>query len=123
MKKILFIVMFMCMGIYANAENEGMNALNEVARYELKISNYNRLYSTLELTNDQKDCVKEIIDEYERDIEFSILGNDGSTRETLLKNSINKHIKYMSYILTKEQYKKYLMLFNLTLRNRGIEIK
>jgi hypothetical protein len=111
------------MGICANAENEGMNALNEVARYELKISNYNSLYSTLELTNDQKDSVKEIIDEYERDIEFSILGNDGSTRETLLKNSINKHIKYMSYILTKEQYKKYLMLFNLTLRNRGIEIK
>ena len=123
MKKILFIVMFMCMGICANAENEGMNALNEVARYELKISNYNRLYNTLELTNDQKDSVKEIIDEYERDIEFSILGNDGSTRETLLKNSINKHIKYMSYILTKEQYKKYLMLFNLTLRNRGIEVK
>ena len=123
MKKVLFIVMFMCTVICANAENEGMNAVNEVARYELRIANNNSLYSTLELTNDQKDSVKEIIDEYERDIEFSILGYDGSTRETLLKNSINKHIKYMSYILTKKQYKKYLMLFNLTLRNRGIEVK
>lgn len=123
MKKVLFIVMFMCTVICANAENEGMDAVNEVARYELRIANYNSLCSTLELTKDQIDSVKEIISEYERNVEFSILGYTGETRKTLLKNSIDKHIMYMSYVLTKEQYKKYLMLFNLTMHNRGVEAK
>ena len=42
------------------------------------------------------------------------------------KDAINligkKNIKYMHYILNDNQYKKYLMLLNLTLEHRGFDI-
>ena len=41
-------------------------------------------------------------------------------RDAQVKKAVEKDIKWMNYILTKDQYRKYLILLNTTLNNRGL---
>ena len=38
----------------------------------------------------------------------------------MVGKAINKDLKYMHTILSEKQYRKYLMLLNATLKNRGL---
>ena len=40
--------------------------------------------------------------------------------DALVRKAVNKDLQYMSYILNKEQYRKYVMLLNATMNNRGL---
>ncbi len=42
-------------------------------------------------------------------------------REAYINKAICRDLAYMHYILSEEQYHKYVMLLNLTLQNRGIK--
>ena len=44
------------------------------------------------------------------------------SRTLIVRNAVNKNIKNMYYVLNDKQYKKYLMLLNLTLENRGFDM-
>jgi hypothetical protein len=41
-------------------------------------------------------------------------------REAMVKDAINTDVKRMRRVLNAEQMKKYLMLLNITLNNRGL---
>ena len=42
-------------------------------------------------------------------------------REALVDVAVKKDVRYMRYILDHAQYRKYLMLLNVTLQNRGLK--
>jgi hypothetical protein len=39
----------------------------------------------------------------------------------MVDRAINKDLAYMNYILNQDQYRKYVMLLNVTLTNRGLK--
>ena len=49
-----------------------------------------------------------------------MLCGDKDEQKVMMDNAIKKDLKYMRYILDKKQYRKYLMLLNVTLNNRGL---
>ena len=44
-------------------------------------------------------------------------------KEAKLKNAVYGNLKLMKHTLSAEQYSKYTTLLNITLQNRGIELK
>ena len=42
-------------------------------------------------------------------------------RTKMVEKAVNKDLAYMNYILNKDQYRKYVMLLNTTLTNRGLK--
>ena len=40
-----------------------------------------------------------------------------------MEKAVKKDLKYMNYILNKEQYRKYLLVLNATFNNRGLNFK
>ena len=42
-------------------------------------------------------------------------------RKNMVNTAVNKDLRYMRYVLTKEQFRKYNLLLQTTLFNRGIE--
>ena len=42
------------------------------------------------------------------------------SRKSISKNAVDKNLKYMRMFLNDKQYKKYVMLLNTTLVNRGL---
>jgi hypothetical protein len=42
-------------------------------------------------------------------------------RSKMVEKAVNKDLAYMNYILNKDQYRKYVMLLNTTLVNRGLK--
>jgi hypothetical protein len=53
---------------------------------------------------------------------FAYYGCNETSRDNFIKNAVDKNVKEMSYILNEKQYKKYLTLLNMTLKNRGFNI-
>jgi hypothetical protein len=39
----------------------------------------------------------------------------------MMEKAIKKDLAWMDYILNKDQYRKYVMLLNVTLHNRGLK--
>ena len=66
--------------------------------------------------------IKVIISEFERDMVFASVMDTEESRTLIVRNAVNKNIKNMYYVLNDKQYKKYLMLLNLTLENRGFDM-
>jgi hypothetical protein len=69
----------------------------------------------MEMSND-------IISELESDMMFAAVMNTEESRNSIVTNAVKKNIKNMHYVLNDAQYKKYLMLLNLTLEHRGFDI-
>jgi hypothetical protein len=46
-------------------------------------------------------------------------GKDERTK--MVDKAINKDLAYMNYILSRDQYRKYVMLLNVTMLNRGLK--
>lgn len=117
MKKIiLFFAFIFAMNVTASAENE---AVNNVEAYNIN-TNINSLVRYLNLSEDQIESVESIQKVFEENLRYaSFMSGEG--RKNMVNNTIEFDVKNMSYILDKEQYKKYLLALNLTLRNRHIE--
>jgi hypothetical protein len=45
----------------------------------------------------------------------------GEERQKMVDKAIGKDLAYMNYILSQNQYRKYVMLLNMTLINRGLK--
>ena len=76
----------------------------------------------MNLTTDQYDAVGTIVNELSNDLLFAAVECSNSSRDMVTKNAIDKNIKNMSYVLNQEQYRKYLMVLNATIRNRNINV-
>ena len=120
MKKfILTLVMMLSMGISTFAEDSNTTKIDNIEKYEFSI-NYRRLACVLDMSIDQMEMTGILFDEFANEMKIASTLSDEEDRNRIMNDAINKNAKYMSYILNKKQYGKYMMLFNLTLKNRGL---
>lgn len=115
-KYFLMLIMFFTLNAYA----ENTAETNFVDNYSIKI-NTKKLADYLELNSDQYDAVDAISNEFSHDMLFAAV-QEGS-RLAVTKNTIDKNIKYMSYVLNNAQMRKYLTVLNATINNRNINYK
>ena len=118
-KVILMLVMLFTMSMYSFAEDANANEVNVIEQYDLKV-NLRKLGSFLQLSSDQMDGMESVETEFKNDLMFAALECTRDNRNAVTKNAIDKHLKHVHYVLNKEQYRKYLIVLNATIKNRGI---
>ena len=120
-KVILMLVMLFTVSFGAFAEDNNVSNVERIERYNIRV-NTKKLGECLQLTTDQYDAVEAVINELSSDLMFAAVECNSVNRGMVTKNAIDKNARYMSYILNKEQYHKYLTLLNATIRNRKIDM-
>lgn len=118
MKRLFLTVVAMLSMTMTFAEDENLNSVNNVNAYKMEV-NYYKLGVALDLTDDQLEAVQDIHEAFCADM-MSIAASNELSRKAMMKNAINKDLRFMRYVLDEKQYKKYLMLLNTTLNNRGL---
>lgn len=135
MKKILFTLMMLFslsinmmaddVPVAENAkkiENVQKIALDkQAAKYDFTV-NYRRLGCCLGMSINQLEEFKLFFDQFNDNMHFAYYECEEAKRDSVVKNIVNKNVREMRYILNEKQYKKYLLLMNTTLRNRGFEL-
>lgn len=119
MKKIVLMMVAMMTMTMANAENENNNMVEVANAYDMSV-NMRKLGVTLGLSNDQMEAVGDIHRQFCNEMMLAAQAN-GDERRTLVDQAVKKDIRYMRYVLDQKQCKKYLMLLNVTLQNRGLK--
>jgi hypothetical protein len=116
MKKIVLTLVALMSMTTIFAENEGMNTTEA---YNMTV-NMKNLARTLNLSQDQVEGVAEVHKTFSSEMMFAAqYGKEERTK--MVEKAINKDLAYMNYILNKDQYRKYVMLLNMTLINRGLK--
>ena len=118
-KYFIMLVMLFTMSVTIFAEDNNATEIERIERYSVKV-NANKLSKYLDLSSDQMDAVENVTDEFSNDLMFAAVQDSESSRSMITKNLIEKNVKYMSYILNKNQMRKYLTVLNATMNNRGI---
>jgi hypothetical protein len=119
MKKIVLMLVAMFTMTMAYAENENVTNTLGVEAYDMSV-NIRKLAVTLGMTIDQMEAVEDIHRNFCNEMLLAAHADKGE-REELVDKAVKKDIRYMHYVLNKEQYRKYLILLNATLRNRGLK--
>ena len=116
MKKIVLTLVALMSMTTIFAENEGMNTTEA---YNMTV-NMKNLARTLNLSKDQVESVAEVHKTFSSEMVFAAqYGKEERTK--MVEKAVNKDLAYMNYILNKDQYRKYVMLLNTTLTNRGLK--
>ena len=116
MKKIVLTLVALMSMTTIFAENDGMNTTEA---YNMTV-NMKNLARTLNLSKDQVESVAEVHKTFSSEMVFAAqYGKEERTK--MVEKAINKDLAYMNYILNKDQYRKYVMLLNMTLINRGLK--
>ena len=116
MKKIVLTLVALMSMTTIFAENEGMNTTEA---YNMTV-NMKMLARTLNLSQDQIESVAEVHKTFSSEMVFAAqYGKEERTK--MVEKAVNKDLAYMNYILNKDQYRKYVMLLNMTLVNRGLK--
>ncbi len=118
MKKImvLAVAMFaMATATFAADENE----TNATAAYNMNIK-MSSLADALSLNIDQVEAVADVHKNFTADM-MNAATAKGEDRSAMIDKAVLKDLKYMHVILDNSQYRKYVMLLNTTLINRGLK--
>ncbi|KAA6321448.1 hypothetical protein EZS27_028902 [termite gut metagenome] len=83
--------------------------------------NVNKLSNYLALSTSQSDEVRQICNYFSE--QMKRVSNSRKNHDALLHNAVYGNLKLMKGTLTSEQYAKYLQVVNITLKNKGIEVK
>jgi hypothetical protein len=118
-KMILMVVAMLSMTMTSYAENENAENTLNVEAYDMSV-NIRKLAVTLDMTFDQMESVEEIHRIFCAEMVLAAHANKDE-REALVDKAVKKDLRYMRYILDQKQYKKYLLLLNTTLQNRGLK--
>lgn len=98
----------------------GNQPVTETAKWDGSI-NVARLSKYLDLDSKQHEEVANIIDFFNR--EMSRATKAKKNREQMLRNAVYGNLKLMKNTLDEKQYANYTKVLNVTLRNKGFEIK
>lgn len=118
-KLVLTVAMLLAINFSAIAGNENSNSMNMVEAYDIEI-NINSLARYLELSVDQIESVDNVQKVFTESLRCASVMS-GDSRKKMVKNAINYDLSNLRYVLTEDQYKKYVKVLNVTLSNRGIE--
>ena len=116
MKKIVLTLVALMSMTTTFAENESMNTTES---YNMNV-NMKKLAIALNLSQDQIEGVAEVHKTFAAEMMFAAQ-YDKEERTKMIDKAVKKDLAYMNYILSNEQYRKYLMLLNMTLTNRGLK--
>ena len=117
MKKIM--VLAVAMFAMATATFAAEEETNATAAFNMNV-NMSSLADALSLNIDQVEAVADVHKNFTADMMNAAVAA-GDDRKAMIDKAINKDLKYMHVILSNTQYRKYLMLLNVTLVNRGIK--
>ena len=119
MKRLFLTVVAMLSMTLTFAENENMNSVNTAEAYNLSV-NIHQLSKALGLADDQVEAVAEIHKTFCSEMMFATqYGKE--ERDARVDAAIKKDLGFMNYILNRDQYRKYVMLLNVTMVNRGLK--
>ncbi len=118
-KMILMVVAMLSMTMTSYAENENAEKINNVESYDMSV-NLRKLAVALNMTFDQMETVGDIHRMFCSEMMLAAHASNES-REEMMDKAINKDLRYMRYVLDNDQYRKYLLLLNTTLENRGLK--
>ena len=110
---IMVVAMLSMTTMFAEDEN-----VNNVNAYDMTV-NMNKLSEALSLSLDQQESVKEIHQEFCAEM-MNAANASKDEREEMVNKAVRKDITYMRYVLSRKQYRKYLLLLNTTFNNRGL---
>ena len=122
MKKFVFMAALMLATNTANilAGENSVNETENVENYYIHV-NEKSLSKSLGMSKDQMEICSDVIKEFENDMVFASSNAKGESRKAVTRNAIMKNMRYMKMFLDEAQYKKYVLILNTTLVNRGIE--
>ena len=120
MKKIVLTMVALMSMTMTFAENETAANLNKAEAYNMKTVNVTKLCQALNLSKDQVEGFMEVYKTFTSELLFAAQMND-EERQLMMEKAIKKDLAWMDYILNKDQYRKYVMLLNVTLHNRGLK--
>jgi len=120
MKKIVLTMVALMSMTMTFAENETAANLNKAEAYNMKTVNVTKLCQALNLSKDQIEGFMEVHKTFTSELLFVAQMND-EERQLMMEKAIKKDLAWMDYILNKDQYRKYVMLLNVTLHNRGLK--
>ncbi|HEY9542502.1 hypothetical protein [Prevotella sp.] len=119
MKKMMMTLVALLSMTMSYAADENANNANANAAYDMTV-NYNSLSYALNLSSDQLESVKDV----HRTFCVEMMNAANAPKEDkaqLVNKAVVKDLKYMHFILDKDQYRKYVMLLNATMNNRGLK--
>lgn len=122
MKKFVFMVALMLATNTANilAGENSVNETENVENYYIHV-NEKSLSKSLGMSQDQMEICSDVIKAFENDMVFASSNAKGESRKAVTRNAIMKNMSNMKMFLDEAQYKKYVLILNTTLVNRGIE--
>ena len=110
-KLILAVAMLLATNITAMADDANSNETNMVEAYDINV-NINSLAKYLELSDDQIDIVDGIQKGFADGLRCAATMEDDESRKNMVSNSIEYDLQNMRYVLTKEQFRKYIKVLN-----------
>ena len=116
MKKIM--VLAVAMFAMATATFAAEEETNATAAFNMNF-NMSSLADALSLNIDQVEAVADVHKNFTADM-MNAATATAEDRDAMVGKAINKDLKSMHSILNDKQYRKYLMLLNTTLKNRGV---
>ena len=118
MKKIVLMLVAMMTITMAHAENEDQNTVQTANAYDMTV-NIRKLAVALGLTLDQMEVVEDIHHQFCNEMLLASQA-EGDERTQLVDEALKKDVRYMRYVLDEKQYRRYLLLLNTTVTNRGL---
>lgn len=120
MKKIVFTLIASMVMTAALADTPKTTTANNAnaANYDMTV-NYNRLAVSLNLDGDQIESVKLIHGDYIKAMNAAAKAPEAEKKE-MVRKATQKELARLRYVLDRDQYRKYNMLINATLTNRGL---
>lgn len=120
-KKIMKKVMILAVAMFAMATTTfaADEATNATAAYNMNVK-MSSLADALSLNIDQVEAVADVHKNFTADM-MNAATAKGEDRSAMIDKAVLKDLKYMHVILNDSQYRKYVMLLNTTLINRGLK--
>ena len=118
MKKLVVLAVALLSMTTTFAADENASATAATAAYNMNIK-MGPLADALSLNIDQVEAVADVHKNFTAEMMNAAIA-PAEERDAMVGKAINKDLKYMHTILSEKQYRKYLMLLNVTLKNRGL---
>lgn len=120
-KKIMKKIMILAVAMFAMATTTfaADEATNATAAYNMNVK-MGSLANALSLNIDQAEAVADVHKNFTADM-MNAATAAKDERTAMIDKAVIKDLKYMHSILNDSQYRKYVMLLNATLMNRGLK--